>query len=46
MTGHFSVAMATLALGGGALDILEKPICPKILVAALDRAARELEEDS
>jgi len=43
MTGHFSNEMAALAVRAGASDILEKPFSADELVAALDRAARELE---
>jgi FixJ family two-component response regulator len=44
MTGHFNTEMAARAVEAGASDILEKPFSPDELVAALDRAGRELEE--
>ena len=42
MSGHFNSEMAALAVKAGALAILEKPFNQDELVAALDRAEREL----
>jgi RNA polymerase sigma factor (sigma-70 family) len=40
MTGHADVASCVAAMRAGAVDYLEKPIGPELLLAAIDRALR------